>query len=137
MCNACFLRTRWYTIFARIKFIDYKWRSGLLAWDIFANLFLNTLTHFFAPESYLVKLLIGPMNQSLLIWVWAESDAFPYFRQLSLIKSFFALQPLWVESSVVRDKLVCPPRPNGHSVTRENKVCHWLDPSWHFHYAIA
>ena len=68
------------------KFIDYKWRSGLLAWDIFANLFLNALTHFFPPESHLVKFLIGPTNQSLLIWVWAESDVFPYFCQLSLIK---------------------------------------------------
>ena len=67
------------------KFIDYKWRSGLLAWDIFANLFLNALTHFFPPESHLVKFLIGPTNQSLLIWVWAESDVFPYFCLLSLI----------------------------------------------------
>lgn len=105
MCNARFLRTQWYDIVARISSLITD--GGQAFWHelFFANLFLNALTHFFPPESHLVKFLIGPTNQSLLIWVWAESDVFPYFCQLSLIKSFFALQPLWVESSVVWDKL--------------------------------
>lgn len=74
MCNACFLRTWWYTIVFRISSLITN--GGQAFWhEIF--LLIYFLTHFFPPESHLVKLLIGPMNQSLLIWVWAESDVFP------------------------------------------------------------